>query len=249
MNAMIGFLTDPAHWTGSDGIPTRILEHLVLAFEALLLAALIAVPLGLWVGHTGRGRFVAVNLAGAARALPSLGLLFLVWLWLSGTLQGDASYVVPTLVVLVILAVPPILSGVYAGVEGVDPAARDAARGLGMKGTQVLARVEVPCALPLIFSGLRSAMLQIIATATIAASIGIGGLGRFLIDGLSVRDYGQMAAGAVLVAVLALLVDLVLALVQRWAVSPGLTGAYSTARPVPEDSRAEPSPTSLQEAA
>ena len=249
MNAMIGFLSDPAHWTGSDGIPTRILEHLVLSFEALLLAALIAVPLGLWVGHTGRGRFVAVNLAGAARALPSLGLLFLVWLWLSGTLQGDASYVVPTLVVLVILAVPPILSGVYAGVEGVDPAARDAARGMGMRGTQVLAKVEVPCALPLIFSGLRSAMLQIIATATIAASIGIGGLGRFLIDGLSVRDYGQMAAGAVLVAVLALLVDLLLAMVQRLVVSPGLTGAFSTARPVPEDSRAEPSSTSLQEAA
>ena len=249
MNAMIGFLTDPAHWTGSDGIPTRILEHLVLAFEALLLAALIAVPLGLWVGHTGRGRFVAVNLAGAARALPSLGLLFLVWLWLSGTLQGDASYVVPTLVVLVILAVPPILSGVYAGVEGVDPAARDAARGMGMRGTQVLAKVEVPCALPLMFSGLRSAMLQIIATATIAASIGIGGLGRFLIDGLAVRDYGQMAAGAVLVAVLALLVDLLLALVQLLVVSPGLTGAFSTARPVPEDSRAEPSSTSLQEAA
>ena len=101
----------------------------------------------------------------------------------------------PTLIVLVILAIPPILSGVYAGVEGVDPAARDAAKGMGMRGTQVLARVEVPCALPLIFSGLRSAMLQIIATATIAATIGIGGLGRFLIDGLAVRDYGQMAAG------------------------------------------------------
>jgi osmoprotectant transport system permease protein len=249
MNAMITWLTDPANWTGSDGVLVRVLEHLQLSFEALLLAALIAIPLGLWIGHTGHGRFAAVNLVGAARALPSLGLLFLVWLWLGGTLQGDASYVVPTLVVLVILAVPPILSGVYAGVEGVDPAARDAARGMGMKGTQVLARVEVPCALPLIFSGLRSAMLQIIATATIAATIGIGGLGRFLIDGLAVRDYGQMAAGAVLVAVLALLVDLVLALVQRWAVSPGLTGAYSTARPVPEDSRAEPSPTSLQEAA
>jgi osmoprotectant transport system permease protein len=249
MNAMISWLTDPAHWSGSDGVLTRLLEHLQLSFQALLLAALIAVPLGLWVGHSGHGRFVAVNLAGAARALPSLGLLFLVWLWLSGTLQGDASYVVPTLVVLVVLAIPPILSGVYAGVEGVDPAARDAATGMGMRGTQVLARVEVPCALPLIFSGLRSAMLQIIATATIAATIGIGGLGRFLIDGLAVRDYGQMAAGALLVAVLALLVDLVLALVQRWAVSPGLTGAFSTARPVPEDSRAAPSTTSPQEAA
>jgi osmoprotectant transport system permease protein len=249
MNAVLTFLTDPAHWSGSDGVPTRVLEHLQLSFEALLLAALIAVPLGLWVGHTGHGRFVAVNLAGAARALPSLGLLFLVWLWLSGTLQGDASYVVPTLIVLVILAIPPILSGVYAGVEGVDPAARDAAKGMGMRGTQVLARVEVPCALPLIFSGLRSAMLQIIATATIAATIGIGGLGRFLIDGQAVRDYGQMAAGAILVAVLALLVDLLLSLVQRWVVSPGLTGAFSAARPVPEDARAEPSTTSLHEAA
>ena len=146
-----------------------------------------------------------------------------------GTLQGDASYVVPTLVVLVILAVPPILSGVYAGVEGVDPAARDAARGMGMKGTQVLARVEVPCALPLIFSGLRSAMLQIIATATIAAVAGLGGLGRFLIDGQATRNYDEMAGGALVVAALALVVDLVFGLIQRAVTSPGVT-AQSTGR-------------------
>ena len=123
-----------------------------------------------------------------------------------------------------VLAIPPILAGAYAGVEQVDAAARDAARGMGMRGGEVLRKVEIPCAMPLIASGLRSATLQVVATATLAATVGLGGLGRFLIDGLSVRDYGQMAGGAILVAALALLVDLVAATLQRVVVSPGLTG-------------------------
>jgi len=135
---------------------------------------------------------------------------------------------VPAGLVLVVLAIPPILSGAYAGVEGVDPAARDAARGMGMRGTQVLRNVEFPCALPLIMSGIRSATLQVIATATIAAVVGLGGLGRFVIDGLAVRDTPQTASGAVLVAVLAVIVDLILALAQRYVVSRGLTGRYVT---------------------
>ena len=128
--------------------------------------------------------------------------------------------------VLIVLAIPPILSGAYAGVEGVEPAARDAAVGMGMRGTEVLRHVELPCALPLILSGIRSAMLQVIATATIAAVLGLGGLGRFLIDGLASQDFPQTASGAVLVAILALLVDMALVLVQRLVVSPGLTGRY-----------------------
>ena len=234
---IISWLSNPANWSGSDGIPQRVVEHLQISVAALLVAAAIAVPLGLYVGHTGRGRFVVVNIAGAARAIPSLGLLFLVALWLGPKLRGDSAYFVPSLLALVVLAVPPILSGAYAGVESVDPAARDAARGMGMRGAEVLLKVELPCALPLLFSGLRSAMLQIIATATIAATVSLGGLGRFLIDGLAVRDYPQMASGAVLVAVLALLVDLVLAAVQRSVVSRGLTGRYARGSAVDLDSR------------
>ncbi len=139
-------------------------------------------------------------------------------------LPGQVSDFVPTIIVLVVLAIPPILAGAYAGVEQVEAAARDAARGMGMRGSEVLWQVEIPCALPLVLSGIRSAALQVVATATLAATVGLGGLGRFLIDGLSVRDYGQMAGGAILIAVLALLVDFVFATLQRVVVSPGLTG-------------------------
>jgi len=233
MNGLVNWLTDPAHWSGSDGVLRRLVEHLEYSLVAVLIAAVVAIPLGLFVGHTGRGRFVVVNAAGAARAIPSLGLLFIAVMFVGPRLSGDAAFVLPCELVLVVLAIPPILAGTYSGVEEVDAAARDAAKGMGMRGTEVLTKVELPCALPLIFSGLRSATLQVVATATIAATVGLGGLGRFLIDGLSVRDYDQMAAGAVLVAALALAVDVVFALVQRYAVSPGLTGrrARSVAEP------------------
>ena len=221
---ILDWLSDPVNWSGSEGIPHRLFEHVWYSALALVIAALIAIPVGLAIGHTGRGRFFVVNIAGAARAIPSLGLLFLMVLWLFSKLKDEAAFIVPTIIVLVVLAIPPIMSGAYAGVEGVDPAARDAAKGMGMTGGQVLSKVEVPNALPLIFSGFRSATLQVIATATLAAVIGAGGLGRYLIDGQKVLDYAQMSGGAVLVAVLALATDGVLALVQRYAVSPGLTG-------------------------
>lgn len=224
MNDVLTWLTDPAHWQGYDGIPARLWEHVWYSALALAIAAAVAIPLGLWVGHTGRGRFLAVNLTGAFRAIPSLGLLFASLMILGPRIQGDAGVLVPTELILVVLAIPPILAGTYSGVEQVDAAARDAARGMGMRGSQVLAKVEVPCAMPLIASGLRSAALQVVATATLAATVGLGGLGRFLIDGLAVRDYAQMAGGAVLVAALALLVDLAASMLQRVVVSPGLTG-------------------------
>jgi len=226
INSILAWLGDSAHWQGDDGIVRRLVEHLEYSLAAVLIAALIAIPLGLYIGHTGRGRFVAVSAVGAARAIPSLGLLFLAVLLLGPRLSGDVAFLAPTALVLVVLAIPPILSGAYAGVEGVEPAARDAAVGMGMRGPEVLRHVEIPCALPLILSGVRSAMLQVIATATMAAIVSLGGLGRFLIDGLAVRDTPQTASGAVLVAALALVTDLVLALVQRSVVSPGLTGRY-----------------------
>lgn len=227
MSLIWAWLADPANWTGSDGILVRTVEHLGYAGITLLLAALIGIPLGLWIGHTGRGRLVVVNLVNGMRSVPTLGLLFVAVLVLGPRLGGDLAFLAPAIIVLVILAIPPILAGAYAGVDSVDPAARDAARGMGMRPLDVLIRVEVPCALPLIFSGLRSAALQVIATATLAASVSLGGLGRFLIDGQAYRDYGQMAGGALLVAVLAVLVDLVFAAVQRAAVSPGLVPTTS----------------------
>jgi osmoprotectant transport system permease protein len=221
---IIEWLSDPANWSGAEGIPHRLFEHVWYSALSLAIAALIAIPVGLAIGHTGRGRFLVVNIAGAARAIPSLGLIYLMVLFFFSRVSGESAFIVPTIIVLVVLAIPPIMSGAYAGVEGVDPAARDAAKGMGMTGGQVLSKVEVPNALPLIFSGFRSATLQVVATATLAAVIGAGGLGRYLIDGQKVLDYAQMSGGAVLVAVLALATDGVLALVQRYAVSPGLTG-------------------------
>jgi osmoprotectant transport system permease protein len=249
ISRIIAWLTDGAHWQGDDGIGQRAAEHLGYSLTALLIAALIAIPLGLYIGHTGRGRFLVVNAVGAARAIPSLGLLFLAVVWLGPKFSGEIALVAPVGLVLVVLAIPPILSGAYAGVEGVDPDARDAARGMGMRGTEVLRYVELPCALPLILSGVRSATLQVIATATIAAVVGLGGLGRLLIDGLAVRDTPQTASGALLVAVLALIVDMALALVQRSVVSRGLTGRYGTVHPVDAGSGAAPPAPTLQQSA
>lgn len=223
ITTLLSFFTDPASWSGDDGIPARVLEHLQYTVLSLLVAGIIAVPLGLWVGHTGRARWL-VSVANSLRAIPTLGLLFVVALWLGPKFASDLAFTVPSIVVLALLAIPPLLAGTYAGVEAVDPAARDAAKGVGMTGAQVLRRVELPNALPLLWSGVRSATLQVVATATIAALIGLGGLGRYLIDGIALGDYARAAGGAVIVAVLAVLLDGLWSLVQRATVSPGLTG-------------------------
>lgn len=225
------WLTDPANWSGADGIAARIQEHLTYSLIVLLIASVVALPLGLWIGHTGRGRSL-VSAANAARAVPTLGLLFALALWLGPHLSGDLAFTAPSIIVLVLLALPPLLAGAYAGVEAVDPATADAARGMGLSEAQVLRHVELPIALPLLLSGVRAATLQVIATATIAAYVGLGGLGRFLIDGLATGDYAATAGGALLVAVLALVVDLLLAGLVRLVVSPGLTGKQSRRRRV-----------------
>jgi osmoprotectant transport system permease protein len=210
-------------------VPARVLEHLEYTFLALAFVCLIALPLGLFVGHTGRGSVAIAGTANALRALPDFGLLVYVVLLISGRLPAGLAYLLPAILVLVILGVPAVLSATYAGIQAVDPAARDAAKGMGMTGSQVLWRVEVPNAMPLILSGVRSSMLQIVATATIAAYVSLGGLGRFILDGQSQRDYSQMAAGAVLVGVLAISLDLLVAGIQRLVVSPGVTGRFRTA--------------------
>ncbi len=229
MGVIWDYLGDGSHWSGPDGVPARVLEHLEYTFLALAFVCLIALPLGLFVGHTGRGSVAIAGSANVLRALPDFGLLVYVVLLISGRLPADLAYLLPSVLVLVILGIPAVLSATYAGIQAVDPAARDAAKGMGMTGSQVLWRVEVPNALPLILSGVRSSMLQIVATATIAAYVSLGGLGRFILDGQSQRDYSQMAAGAVLVGVLAIVLDLLVAGIQRVVVSPGVTGRFRTA--------------------
>jgi osmoprotectant transport system permease protein len=216
---MSNYLFDGSHWSFATpcNIPMLILQHLGFSFLAVAVAAVIALPLGLYIGHTGRFSFVAVNAANAGRSLPTLGLIILLV-----TLFGLGF--VPVLVALVILAIPPILTSTFSGVQAVDPAVVDAAKGMGFRGNQILFRVEIPNALPLISSGLRNALLQVVATATVAAYVGFGGLGRLLVDGLALNDYGRMVAGAVVVAALAIVLDLLAAFVQDHVVSPGVSG-------------------------
>ncbi|MHA6792964.1 ABC transporter permease [Pseudonocardia bannensis] len=226
MNAVIAWLTDPAHWSGGAGVPVRLLEHLWYTALTVAIAVVIAIPAGALVGHTGRGGFLVVSLANSLRALPTLGLLVLLVSFIGIGLGAP-------LIALVVLAVPPILAGTYAGVQAVDRSVVDAARGMGMSEREILLQVELPNALPLIIGGVRSATLQVISTATIAAYVGLGGLGRFIIDGLAVRDYPQMAAGSLLVALLAVAADLALAWSQRLLVSPGLRSVSASRRPTP----------------
>lgn len=218
------YLFDSANWSGTEGIWARILQHLWYTAVALVISIAIALPIGLRIGHTRRGAFLAINTGNAARALPSLGLLMLA------VLITDQIGFLPVLIALVALGIPPILTSTYAGVSGADPAAIDAARGMGMTGGEVLRKVEIPIALPLIISGIRAATLQIVSTATIAALVSLGGLGRYVVDGLKLREFPQMFAGAFLVAVLAVLLDLGFALLTRFVVSDGLTGRVRRTR-------------------
>jgi osmoprotectant transport system permease protein len=209
------WLKSPAQWHGQDAIPARILEHLGYAGLSLLVAAAIALPLGLLIGHTGRGSFAVINIANVARAIPTLGLLVLVVVLLG---LGVLAWLIP----LVALAIPPILVNTYEGVAGVDADLKDAARGTGMTAWQLLWKVEVPLAVPLIMLGLRTGAIFVVATATIAAEIGVGGLGRYIIDGLAANNYGEVAGGAAVIVVLALLIQLLFTGLRRLVIPTGL---------------------------
>ena len=203
----LSWLTTPANWLGGSGILTRSAEHLGLTLLIVVLAALIALPLGTVIGHTGRGRWL-VSATGAARAIPTLGVLTLAGLWLGIGLAA------PTLALLV-LAVPPLLSATYSGITSTPRTTVDAARAIGLTESQILAQVEVPHAAGLVAAGVRSATLQVIATTTLAAYTANYGLGRFLYTGLKTRDYAQMIGGAIVVVALALATDALLAFIAR----------------------------------
>ena len=223
LNQALSYIFTASNWSGKAGLGARILEHLQYTAIAVVVSALIAIPLGLIIGHTRRGTFLVVTGVNALRALPTLGVLLLaVLLWGLG--------LVPPTIALMLLGVPPLLAGTYAGIANVDPKVVDAARSMGMTERRVLTHVEVPNALPLILGGLRTATLQIVATATVAAYASLGGLGRYLIDGIKVRQFHLALVGALLVTVLALLLDGLLA-AAVWASVPG-TGRLR--RPVPQ---------------
>ncbi|PQZ92358.1 ABC transporter permease [Arthrobacter sp. MYb227] len=216
---MLSYLGTSSHWVGEGGIAARLGEHLWYSILAVLLALVVAFPVGLFIGHTGRGKIVLVSLSNTLRALPSLGIMTLLVL-----LMGLGLF--PPLVALILIAIPPILAGVYSGVANADALVVDSARALGMKDSRIILQVELPLALPLMLGGLRSALLQVIATATIAAYVNLGGLGRYIFDGLALYDYGQVMVGAALVTALALVVDGLLALlVARFSPARRLTAA------------------------
>ena len=211
----IEYILDAGHWTGAMGLGTLTAQHVGYSLLGVGLSALIGVPLGWWVGHTGKGRGLAVVVSGAVRALPTLGLITLFGLALGIGLRAP-------LLALVILALPSVLAGAYTGLEAADRVAVDGARASGMSEAQVLARVEIPLGAPQLVGGLRSAGLQVIATATLAAYTGAGGLGRLMFLGLKTQDYTSMLVASFLVVVLALVSEAVFSLVQR-AVAPAGT--------------------------
>ena len=217
------WLRQPAQWHGAGAIPVHVLQQLGYSGLALLIAAVIALPLGVAIGHTGRGAFLAVSITNAWRSIPTLGLLVLL-------VVGLGFSALTWLVPLVVLGIPPILANAYAGVAGIAPSLRDAAAGVGMTRWQQVLQVEVPVALPLIIVGLRTAAIFIVSTATIAAYIGLGGLGQYIFDGLANNNYGEVAGGAVLVVLLALAVLLLAALVRRVAVPAGLRAHEARSR-------------------
>lgn len=209
----LAYIFTAGNWQGKAGLGARIVEHLQYTGVAVGVSALIAIPIGLVIGHTGRGSVLLVTAVNALRALPTLGVLLLgVLLWGLGLL--------PPTVALMLMGIPPLLAGTYAGIANVDPKITDAARSMGMTERRVLTGVEVPLAMPLILGGLRTATLQVVATATIAAYASLGGLGRYLIDGIKVRQFYLALVGALLVTVLALLLDGLLA-AAVWASIPG----------------------------
>ncbi|MFS0394780.1 ABC transporter permease [Corynebacterium striatum] len=206
------FIADGANWSGANGLGQRLLAHLGYTLAAVTIAAVVALPLGVLMGHMRRGVNGVVAVSGALRALPSLGLL--TWLTLEFSF-GVRMPVIPAIMALVILAIPPMLAGTVTGVTAIPRGVVDSARAAGFSESDIVRQVELPLAAPSIVGGIRSAAVQVLATTTIVAYIGLSGLGRYLIDGLALRDYPQMLVGALMVALLAFAVDDVLALCQR----------------------------------
>src|SRR6266566_3079503 len=209
------WFADSAHWSGSDGIPRRLAEHVQLSAESVAIGALIALPIGIALGHYGRFGNLAINISNVGRALPSFGILVIAF-----QVFGLGDF--PIVLSLTALAIPPMLTNSYVALREVDPDVKDAARGMGYRELAQLLRVELPLSVPLLMAGVRTSAVQVVATATLAAIIAGGGFGRYIIDGLARSDYPRLVAGALLVAALALATELLLAGLQRLLVPRGI---------------------------
>jgi osmoprotectant transport system permease protein len=212
---IVGWFTNPSHWSGEDGVPTRLVEHIQISAESVAIGALIALPAGILLGHYGRFGFLAMNVSNVGRAVPSFAILVIAF-------QVFGLGQVPVIAALVALAVPPMVTNSYVAMREVDPDIKDAARGMGYRDLARLFRVELPLAVPLVMAGIRTSAVQVVATATLAALIAGGGFGRYIVDGLDQQDYPKLVAGAILVAVLALATEAVLAGVERLVVPRGI---------------------------
>jgi osmoprotectant transport system permease protein len=225
-NQVLHWFLDGAHWQGDAGIPHRTFEHLAMSGASVAVAALIALPVGIAIGHYGRGGILAINISNIGRAVPSFAVLVIaVELFGIGAL--------PAFIALVALAIPPMVTNSYIGMREVDADVREAARGMGMRERAVLLRVELPIALPLIMAGIRTSAVNVVATATLAALVAWGGLGRFIIDGYGLQDYPMLFAGAIMVAILSLIVEFSLAGVQRLTTPAGLRPSKPTRKEEP----------------
>ncbi len=225
---VFAWLTDPANWTGRDAIPLRMGEHVAMSGFSLLVGLAVALPLGLAIGHTGRFAGAVVAVTNIGRAVPSVGILgiaFTLTLPLVAALGLRNIGTPAAIIALIALAIPPILVNAYTGIRDVDADTVEAARGMGMRERQILRRVEWPLALPVILAGVRTASVQVIATATLGAILSTGGLGRYIVDGFAQVDYPMMVSGALLVMLLTLTSEALFALAQRRAISPGLRAA------------------------
>jgi osmoprotectant transport system permease protein len=222
----LAWIFDGSHWEAGSQSPLpiqdRLVEHLTYTVIAVVIAALIALPLGFFIGHTGRGRQFVIVFTGSMRALPTLGVLFFLLMVFGYFLSYDTAPIVGATISFVILAIPSMPAGAYSGLESVDRSTIDSARANGMTEWQILTQVEIPLALPLIVGGVRAAVLQVIATVTIASYAGLGGLGRIITSGIGLNDYDLILGGALLVTALALLVDGLFAVLQRATATKGL---------------------------
>jgi osmoprotectant transport system permease protein len=215
LQATFQWLTDPSHWQGIDGIPTRVGEQIHLSVESVAIGAVIALPVGIVLGHYGRFGNLAINISNVGRAVPSFGILVIAFQVFG---LGD----LPIVIALTALAVPPMVTNTYVAMREVDPDVKDAARGMGYRELAQVLRVELPLAVPLIMAGVRTSAVQVVATATLAALIAGGGLGRYIVDGLARNDNPRTLAGALLVAALALSTEVLLAGLQRVLVPRGI---------------------------
>jgi osmoprotectant transport system permease protein len=227
------WFTDDGRWRGVAGIPWRTLQHLLTSFASVGAAFLVAFPLGTWIGHRRRLEFLVVSVANLGRAIPSFGLLLLFATVFGTGLKYPPSLRPAILFAMILLAIPPILTNTYVGIQQTDPDTLEAARGMGLSEWQALRQIELPLAAPLVVAGLRTAAVQVVATATLAAVVAGGGLGRFIVDGFATRNRPQIFGGALLVAALAILVELGFGLVERW-VSPRMSSRERKARLEPE---------------